>query len=697
MKKLSFLILVSWQLLHADTAGLTVVNAASFLEDSSLAPGAIISIFGSNLASSTVVAGNTANLPHALGGVTVTIRGTSLALFFVAATQINALIDPSVSPGPGTLIVTSTTGVFTKDIVISANSTPGVFSLFGTGVRDGAIENAVTYAIGPYSVTTNGKPTYLSIYTSGLDLSSAPTVTIGGLSVPVQFYGASPCCPGLQQVNVQLTPALAGAGRVAVAVTSGDGETSNITEVVILPNAGQGPFAASGENKARSRELSDIAYIPATSLALVADENDDVLRLIDVSLRAVTRTITLPEGAQPVSVAINQPGVLAVVAERNRGKVALIDLTKYTVTAEVAVGNGPSSVAIAGTIAVVANQESDTVSLVDVYKQQVVQTFSVGRGPSGVAADATANKAYVTSQDDGTLSVIDLNSLLSPPVTITLPANARPASIQLVPTLGVAVIGVPSASSNGQVLITTLSSGTTGTHLVNVDRNGGTSGMAVYANTVFFADQTGGEVTVAPMNSNGGFTSSNVKADLGVRALAVDVSDSLLLAANEGSGTVSLIDWNANKIVGTVDAVKSEFESEGAVPDDHTDRTTAENAPTMATSLPTNASGNTTFTLTITGTNLQGADDVFFVDPTTLPSQVNGSSGNTELGHAGYGVRDTNITVSNIQVTPVGNQLTATVTIANKEPRGVLRVVRVETPNGNTSFVATSVNTFQVD
>src|SRR5260370_40318288 len=103
------------------------------------------------------------------------------------------------------------------------------------------------------------------MYRAGIDRSTPPTVTIGGISVPETFYGVTPCCPALQQVNVKLTQDVAGAGRVELAINSG-GKISNIVEVVILPNPGQGPSPPSGENQARSREVSNIAYIPRTSL-----------------------------------------------------------------------------------------------------------------------------------------------------------------------------------------------------------------------------------------------------------------------------------------------------------------------------------------------------------------------------------------------------------------------------------------------
>ena len=51
-KKLSLVLILGWQLLRADTPGIRVVNGASFMQDTSLAPGAIISIFGSTTESS---------------------------------------------------------------------------------------------------------------------------------------------------------------------------------------------------------------------------------------------------------------------------------------------------------------------------------------------------------------------------------------------------------------------------------------------------------------------------------------------------------------------------------------------------------------------------------------------------------------------------------------------------------------------
>jgi uncharacterized protein (TIGR03437 family) len=681
--------LFAWQAIHADTQSLRVVNAASFLENASLAPGAIISIFGPHLANTTASATDPSNLPHTLGGVTVSIGSTTLPLFYVTKTQINARIDPAVITGAATLTIQSTTGTFTKDIVISANSTPGLFAMNGAGTRDGAIENALTFDVGPFTVTTNGSPTYLAIYATGLDLSSQPSVTIGGVSVPVQFYGAAPCCPGLQQINVELTPTLAGAGRVEVAVTAG-GQTSNVVEVVILPEPGQGSFPPQEQNRARSRELASLAWIPGTSTALIADENDDVVRLLDVKQKQVTKVITLPQGASPVAVAVNAAGTLAVVAERGRASAAVIDLGSDTVKAEVGVQGGPSAVAIAGKLAAVVNQDSDSVSVVDLTTSAVTNV-GVGRGPRGIAVDATANKAYVTNEDDGTLSVVDLSSLSAEPTVITLNANARPAAIQFDPALGVLVITEPSAGPRGQVIVLTIASEQIATINVNPDKTGGASDVDILGSNAYFADQAGGSVTVVALPDS---APTMIKADIGARALAVDALDKLLLVANEGSGTITLIDLNSNTVVGNVDGVRGPHEAENNVPDDYSDRQEGQNAPAITSINPASATAGSSFTLTITGTNLIGVSAVMFIDPSSVPEQGHGKAGGN--GHAPMGTQDPNITVTNIQVNAAGTQVTVSVTIAAAEGK-CQRLVLVVTPNGDSSSALSTANTFLID
>lgn len=686
MKKITVALLLTWQLLHADPTSIRVVNAASFLEDKTLAPGSIISILGPNLTNTTAAATDLSNLPTTLGGVTVKIGNTSLVLFYVSPRQVNARIDPSTPTGAATLTLTSPTGTFTANITIGT-STPGIFSLEGSGTRDGAIENAVTFALQPFSVTTAGNPTYLAIYTTGLDLSTAPTVTIGGVQVTVQFYGDAPCCPGLQQINVQLSPQLAGAGRVEVSITAG-GKTSNIVEVVILPNKGQGDDPPKNDHAKRNREIAGLAYIPGTSLALLTDENDDVVRVIDIQARKVTKTIALTNGAGPTAVAATADGKLAVVAERSSGKAAILDLAAFSLITEVAVGGGPSSVSINGTVAAVANQDTDNVSVIDLTSNTVTGTVDVQRGPRGVSIDSANNKAYVTNQDAGTVSVIDMTNLAAAATTIPLDANARPAAIGVIPSLGLAVITEPSGGNNGKVLILNLTTGNFTSIAVNPDRSGGSSDLAIWNTTAYFANQSGGSVTIAPISVDGSgnvtFTTTKVKADIGARALTVDTQDKLLLVTSEGSGDIVIIDLTTNNVVGRIDAVRSENEMAGGDVDNHDDHNQAANAPTITGLNPTSGAAGTTVALTITGTMLTGATEVQFDTPS-----------NMGMGHGSSG-GDDSIKVTGITVNAAGTQITCNVQISASAAKGAL-VVRVQTPGGESSEMPSAANTFTIN
>jgi len=207
--KLSALVVVALSAINAQGAITTVANAASFVQDRSLTPGSIITILGSNLTNTTATFSTTLSLPKSLGGVTVTVGGLTSNLFLVSPTQVNAQIDSGVAPGLQTLVLNSPTGTFTAKVVVEQTGTPGLFSMSGLGSRDGMVLNAITFARGPFSVTSGGGSTYLAIYAAGLDLSSPPKVTIGGVPVPVVFFGFADGSTALQQINVQLVDKLA--------------------------------------------------------------------------------------------------------------------------------------------------------------------------------------------------------------------------------------------------------------------------------------------------------------------------------------------------------------------------------------------------------------------------------------------------------------------------------------------------------
>src|SRR5215467_11865476 len=239
---------------------LRVVNAAS-LSSVSVAPGSIVTSFGRKLTNGVAFTDDVQHPPTSLGGVPVTIGGTLASLFFASPEQINAVVNTVTPIGSEAVVVTSTAGTQNGTVAVSTSAPPGLFSLFGTGTRDGAILNAITFLLGDFSTRTANSPTYLALFATGLNLSSTPTVAIGGVSVPVVFAGAAPCCAGLDQINITLPDSLAGAGRVPVVLTQ-NGHASNTVQVVLLPSGGQGEFDDDKENTTRSREIAAVAWIP---------------------------------------------------------------------------------------------------------------------------------------------------------------------------------------------------------------------------------------------------------------------------------------------------------------------------------------------------------------------------------------------------------------------------------------------------
>jgi uncharacterized protein (TIGR03437 family) len=685
---LKLLLLTSVFAASAAAQSLTVLNAASF-SGASVAPGSIVTIFGTNLTTGTASVTDAAHPPSTLGGAQVTIGGVPAALFYVSPTQINAVVGTSTPAGTDTVTVTSASGTSTGTVVVDNNSAPGLFSLSGTGTHDGAIVDALTGRIGAVKATTPVSTTFLSLFLTGANFSTAPVVTVAGVSVPVTYAGASPCCAGLQQINISVPASLSGAGRVPVTVKTGT-TLSNVVEIVLLPAKGQGEFQDETDDQDRSRELSAIAYIPGSSFALVADENDDVVRQIDVLQKKVVRVISLASNSEPAAIAVNAAGTRAVIAERGRAKVAIIDLSTFLVTAEIAVGAGPVSLAIMDNLAVVVNGDNNSVTIVDVVAKTVTATVPVGLGARGVAIDA-ANRAYVTNQSAGTVSVIDLGTAK---VTSIISLGAvRPAAVQIIAGTPYAVVTDPATADNGKVLVVNLSTGVATTFSVNADRSGGSSDLVLVGATAYIANQSGGSISILPLSISGVTVTgvaSTLKIGLGVRALAVDTKDNLLLAVNQSAGEIVLVSLSSSQIVGRFPAATGG--SSGQDGDNHSDHDNSANAPVITAILPVTAKANSTLTVTLTGANLQGASELVFVLPSSFP-------GKSEDHGKGRGLvmlaKDAAITVANIQVNAAGTQLTATVSVSKQAATGV-RVVFVATQNGESTFAQTAGNTLTI-
>lgn len=222
-----------------------VVNGASFRPANAtgggVSAGAIVSIFGSNLAASTVV-GTSLPLSTSLGGTTLRIGGIAAPMFFVSAGQINAQVPWGVATGPAQLTVTTAAGTSAVANVTIQDASPGLFSQTSDGRGPGAVLNYVperqAYAGNTPGATINPGG-IVTIYGTGFgkvtnppaDGAAAgaatqttlvsPTVMIGGRPATVQYSGLAPGFVGLYQINLRVPADRVSGDSLPVVVSAG--------------------------------------------------------------------------------------------------------------------------------------------------------------------------------------------------------------------------------------------------------------------------------------------------------------------------------------------------------------------------------------------------------------------------------------------------------------------------------------------
>ncbi len=195
------------------------VNAASFAPG--LAPGALFSIFGTNLALGTASAA-ALPLPGELAGASVTINGARVPLLYVSPQQINAQLPFNLPAGAAQVAVTTPAGATASQTLTLAPAAPGIFAALPG-------ETVVIYATGLGPVTPP-VPAGSAAGASPLSLCALPVaVTIAGTNAMVTYAGLAPGWAGLYQVNAQLPPDLPpGAHPVVITVNSTASNSVNL-------------------------------------------------------------------------------------------------------------------------------------------------------------------------------------------------------------------------------------------------------------------------------------------------------------------------------------------------------------------------------------------------------------------------------------------------------------------------------------
>jgi uncharacterized protein (TIGR03437 family) len=241
-----------------------LVNGASFNFLQGVAPGAIVSLFGTNLANGdSGYSASTFPLPQELGGARVRVNGTDAPLFYASKRQVNFQVPFELSLGEAVFQVIRD-GLEGNSISAMVNErSSGIFAI-GIGAY-GVIQNATQgnwplpaqYSVGSFNAAPARPGDVLVIWATGLGPVDNPVSTgeaapssplawtldrpyvnfsnaaMTYLTKRAAFAGLSPGFAGLYQVNVVIHPDAPTNSLTPVTLQFSDGTVSNTTYIAV--------------------------------------------------------------------------------------------------------------------------------------------------------------------------------------------------------------------------------------------------------------------------------------------------------------------------------------------------------------------------------------------------------------------------------------------------------------------------------
>jgi uncharacterized protein (TIGR03437 family) len=265
---LCFLTLAAWMGAQAQTpvvANGGVVNAASFAKGQAVTAGSLVSIFGTNLASS-LAAADSIPLSTSLGNVSVTFNNTPAPLLFVNhdatnGDQINAQLPWNVGTTGTVNVVVTRNGQVSQPVSVPLGTvSPGIFAVnFGIGnaIAYGNSDGIIAAAAGAIpGLTTHpakiNDPTTLVILATGLGAVDPPVVTgnavtdgqlhkcvstpqvlVGGVPAQVVFAGMTPQFVGVYQINIVIQPGTPTGDKVPLQISMGGITTTDQVTIAV--------------------------------------------------------------------------------------------------------------------------------------------------------------------------------------------------------------------------------------------------------------------------------------------------------------------------------------------------------------------------------------------------------------------------------------------------------------------------------
>lgn len=389
--------------------------------------------------------------------------GTHRAFVTNSSTNVGTVVD-LVNANPGATLPCNTAPCPIAQI-------GGNLTLYGTGIAPQvAIDPRVNWAV----VTPGGAGTI-----SVVDLGRAPSLGDGGRA-PV-LVAALQLTPTVQGVSINT--------ETHQVLFSDPASNTLFTFSLLDQTVGSVAFQVI-ESGFTSTGVNSLANV-----GIAVNENDDSASVVDIATGLPLQNVTLPAGAFPQAVAVDQGTGEAVVVNQGTNNVSIVSLGSPSlgtlrnlqiIDASPAItftpATGPVNLTItghgfsvAGTqvlldgaplpanlvnavsdrqivatipapylasarrfIVTVQNTVAGKLNVSNATDFTVIQPVAVGNAPYGVAVDTDSDFALVTNNADNTVSVVNLlnGTVVGDPISV----GTNPEGIAVVPRLGLAVV-----------------------------------------------------------------------------------------------------------------------------------------------------------------------------------------------------------------------------------------------------------------
>jgi uncharacterized protein (TIGR03437 family) len=218
-----------------------VTDGAVFSQDA-IAPGSLISIFGSGLAPAAASASGTP-LPLSIGDVSVTINGIPAPVLFVSEGQINAQVPSEIAAGAASVVARVNGKLSAPKAITVKAAAPALFTVNGQAAAvnsDGSSNSSESPAVPGSSISIffTGQGPVAGVIDDGdapgtgsVVWATSPTsATIGGVTAEIQFVGLAPNFPGVAQIDLKIPQLAPGVYPVVVTMA---GVASNAAQVMV--------------------------------------------------------------------------------------------------------------------------------------------------------------------------------------------------------------------------------------------------------------------------------------------------------------------------------------------------------------------------------------------------------------------------------------------------------------------------------